>query len=132
MRIGLSFPSVIPLTASTPAIVLPEASQKAEVSEQSTSSGDSAAALALSELKNLTKLQLQAASYAKRVSREYCLIARCLIGGKERERLEQSAKMQFYLDSGNKTLIAEANEWAAVNPGCLPFSLELAFQEGET
>ncbi|MEH2433551.1 MAG: hypothetical protein V7K25_04760 [Nostoc sp.] len=40
--------------------------------------------------------------------------------------------MQFYLDSGNKTLIAEANEWAAVDPGCLPFSLELAFQEGET
>ncbi|MEH1965283.1 hypothetical protein [Nostoc sp.] len=122
----------IPPTASTPAIVLPEASQKAEVSEQSTSSGDSATTLALSELKNLTKLRLQAASYAKRVAREYCLIARCLIGGKERERLEQSAKMQFYLDSGNKTLIAEANEWAAVNPGCLPFSLELAFQEGET
>lgn len=122
----------IPPTASTPVIVLPEALQKAEVSEQSTSSGDSATTLALSELKNLTKLRLQAASYAKRVAREYCLIARCLIGGKERERLEQSAKMQFYLDSGNKTLIAEANEWAAVNPGCLPFSLELAFQEGET
>lgn len=51
---------------------------------------------------------------------------------KERERLEQSAKMQFYLDSGNKTLIAEANDWAAANPGCLPFSLELAFKEGET
>ncbi|MDZ8137578.1 MAG: hypothetical protein RM049_20125 [Nostoc sp. DedQUE04] len=122
----------IPLTAPTPAIVLSETSQKAEVSDQSTSSGDSAATLALSELKNLTKLRLQAASHAKRVAREYCLIARCLIRGKERERLEQSAKMQFYLDSGNKTLIAEANEWAATNPGCLPFSLELAFQEGET
>ncbi|MHC5740278.1 hypothetical protein, partial [Nostoc sp.] len=48
----------IPPTASTPAIVLPEASQKAEVSEQSTSSGDSATTLALSELKNLTKLRL--------------------------------------------------------------------------
>ncbi|MBD2560649.1 MULTISPECIES: hypothetical protein [Nostoc] len=122
----------IPPTASTPAIVLPEASQKAEVSEQSISSGDSAATLALSELKNLTKLRLQAASHAKRVAREYCLIGRRLIGGRERERLEQSAKMQFYLDSGNKTLIAQANEWAAANPGCLPFSLELAFQEGET
>ncbi|MBD2517552.1 hypothetical protein H6G93_21750 [Nostoc sp. FACHB-973] len=122
----------IPPTASTPTIVLPEALQKAEVSEQSISSGDSAITLALSELKNLTKLRLQAASYAKRVAREYCLIARRLIGGRERERLEQTAKMQFYLDSGNKTLIAEANEWAAVNPGCLPFSLELAFQEGET
>ncbi|NJR73597.1 MAG: hypothetical protein HC773_07715 [Scytonema sp. CRU_2_7] len=122
----------IPPTASTPVIVLPEASQKAEVSEQSTSSGDSAATLALSELKNLTKLRLQAASYAKRVAREYCLIARCLIGGKERERLEQTAKMQFYLDSGNKTLIVEANEWASANPSCLPFSLELAFQQSET
>ncbi|MBW4677882.1 MAG: hypothetical protein KME52_28970 [Desmonostoc geniculatum HA4340-LM1] len=122
----------IPPTASTSAIVPPETSQKAEVSEQSTSSSDPAATLALSELKNLTKLRLQAASYAKRVAREYCLIARRLIGGKEREILEQSAKMQFYLDSGNKTLIAEANEWAAGNPGCLPFSLELAFQEGET
>jgi hypothetical protein len=121
----------IPLTAPTPAIVPSETSQKAEVREQSTPSSDPAATLALSELKNLTKLRLQAASYAKRLAREYCLIARCLIGGKERERLEQSAKMQFYLDSGNKTLIAEANEWAAVNPGCLPFSLELAFQECE-
>ena len=122
----------IPPTASTSAIVPPETSQKGEVSEQSTPSGDSAATLALSELKNLTKLRLQAASHAKRVAREYCLIARRLIGGKERERLEQTAKMQFYLDSGNKTLIAEANEWATVNPGCLPFSLELAFQESET
>lgn len=118
-------------TASTPAIVPPEMSQKAEVSDQSTPLSDPAATLALSELKNLTKLRLQAASHAKRVAREYCLIARCLIGSKERERLEQSAKMQFYLDSGNKTLIAEANEWAAANPGCLPFSLELAFKEGE-
>ncbi|MCC5623226.1 hypothetical protein LC574_18710, partial [Nostoc sp. CHAB 5715] len=118
--------------APTPAIVPPETSHEAEVSEQSTASDDSVTTLALLELKQLTKLRLQAASHAKRVAREYCLIARCLIGGKERERLEQSAKMQFYLNSGNKTLIAEANEWAAANPGCLPFSLELAFQEGET
>ena len=106
--------------------------QKAEVGEQSIPSSDPAATLSLSELKNLTKLRLQAASYAKRVAREYCLIARRLIGGKERDRLEQSAKMQFYLDSGNKTLIAEANEWASANPCCLPFSFELAFLENET
>ncbi|WP_306422145.1 hypothetical protein [Nostoc sp. CHAB 5715] len=110
----------------------PETPQKTEVSEQSTPSSDPSTTLALSELKNLTKLRLQAASHAKRVAREYCLIARCLIGGKERERLEQTAKMQFYIDSSNKTLIAEANEWAAANPGCLPFSLELAFQQSET
>ncbi|MBD2205736.1 hypothetical protein H6G33_26025 [Calothrix sp. FACHB-1219] len=118
--------------APTPAIVPPETSHEAEVSEQSTASDDSVTTLALLELKQLTKLRLQAASHAKRVTREYCLIARCLIGGKERERLEQTAKMQFYLDSSNKTLIAEANEWAAANPGCLPFSLELAFQQSET
>ncbi|MFN6538190.1 MAG: hypothetical protein RM021_017835 [Nostoc sp. EkiNYC01] len=122
----------IPPTASKSAIVPPETSQKAEVREQTTPSSDQAATLALSELKKLTKLRLQAASHAKRLAREYCLIARRLIVGKERERLEQNAKMQFYLDSGNKTLIAEANEWAAANPGCLPFSLELAFQESET
>ncbi|MBE8969949.1 hypothetical protein IQ277_28120 [Nostocales cyanobacterium LEGE 12452] len=118
--------------APTPAILPPETSHEAEVSGQSTASDDSATTLALSELKQLIKLRLQAASHAKRVTREYCLIARCLIGGKERERLEQTAKMQFYLDSSNKTLIAEANEWAAANPGCLPFSLELAFQQSET
>jgi hypothetical protein len=122
----------IPLTTPTAAIVPAETSPKAEISEQSTPSGDLAETLALSELKKLTKLRLQAASHAKRLAREYCLIARRLIVGKERERLEQNAKMQFYLDSGNKTLIAEANEWAAANPGCLPFSLELAFQESET
>lgn len=122
----------IPPTAPTAAIVPPETLQKAEVKEQSTPLSDPAATLALSELKKLTKLRLQAVSHAKRVAREYCLIARYLIGGKERERLEQTAKMQFYLDSSNETLIAEANEWAAANPGCLPFSLELAFQEGET
>lgn len=111
----------IPPTASTPAIVPPETSRKAK----STPSRDLAETLALSELKKLTKLRLQATSHAKHVARDYCLIARRLIGGKERDRLEQSAKMQFYLDSGNKTLIAEAKEWAATNPGCLPFSLEL-------
>lgn len=122
----------VTISLTTPAIVPPETLQKAEVSEQSTPLSDLAATLTLLELKNLTKLRLQAASHAKRVAREYCLIARCLIGGKERERLEQSAKMQFYLDSNNKTLIVEAKEWADANPGCLPFSLELAFQESET
>lgn len=122
----------VTISLTTPAIVPPETSQKAEVSDQSTPLSDLAATLTLLELKNLTKLRLQAASHAKRVAREYCLIARCLIGGKERECLEQSAKMQFYLDSNNKTLIVEAKEWADANPGCLPFSLELAFQESET
>jgi hypothetical protein len=121
----------ISLTAPTDAIVSPETSQKVEVSEQSIPSSELDAILALSELKKLTKLRLQATSHAKRLAREYCLIACRVIGGKERERLEQSAKMQLYLDSGNKTLIAEANEWAAANPGCLPFSLELAFRESE-
>ncbi|BAY35446.1 hypothetical protein NIES2107_73580 (plasmid) [Nostoc carneum NIES-2107] len=108
-----------------PTTLPPDTSQKAEVSNQNIFSSDSTETLTLSELKKLTKLRLQSTSHAKRVVREYCLIARRLIGGKERDRLEQRAKMQFYLDSGNETLIAEAKEWATANPGCLPFSLEL-------
>ncbi|MFK0734764.1 MAG: hypothetical protein ACIWVG_27065 [Gloeotrichia echinulata HAB0833] len=121
----------IPPTASTNAIVPSETAQEAVVSEESPPSGDTDETLALSELKNQTKLRLLAVCHAKRIARQYCLIAGCLIGGKERQTLEQRAKMQFYLDSGNKTLIAEAEAWADANPGCLPFSLELAFVEGE-
>ncbi|MEA5517146.1 hypothetical protein [Nodularia sp. UHCC 0506] len=95
----------------------PKISQKAEFEEQNIPSDDPVAIVVLEELKNLTKLRLLAVSYAKRVAREYCLMARCMIGGKEREHLEQSAKMQFYLKSGNKTLIAEANEWVSTNSG---------------
>jgi hypothetical protein len=86
----------------------------------------------IEELKRVTKLRLMAMSQARAKVHQYRLITGRILSTQERDRLEQSARMQFYLDSGNKTLIAEANEWAAANPGCLPFSLELAFQEGET
>jgi len=66
-----------------------------------------------------------ALTQARTKVRQYCVITRHILSTQERDRLEQRAKMQFYLDSGNETLIAEANEWAAANPGCLPFSLEL-------
>ncbi|GAB1541456.1 hypothetical protein NUACC21_41270 [Scytonema sp. NUACC21] len=66
---------------------------------------------------------------ANKVLREYSIIAGRLISGSERSRLLQIAKMEFYLDSGCDSLIAEALEWAAANPGCLPFTLSAAFQE---
>ena len=61
--------------------------------------------------------------------RQYCMIVGRIISGSERLHLEQIAKMQFYLDSGEEMLVAEAQAWAAANPGCLPFSLESAFDE---
>jgi hypothetical protein len=61
--------------------------------------------------------------------RQYCVIAGRIISAQERDRLEMIVKMQFYLDSGCSVLVAEAEAWAAVNPGCLPFSLESAFTE---
>src|SRR5579883_1404599 len=108
------------LSVPIPITMPSETSQFASFSEQSTDDSSLAATVGLEDLKKVTKLRVQAVSYAKRVARQYCLIERRLIGGKERERLEQIAKMQFYLDSGNESLIAEAQAWAVLNPGCLP------------
>ncbi|WP_257207668.1 hypothetical protein [Nostoc linckia] len=79
----------------------------------------------IEELKRVTKLRLMALTQAKAKVRQYCVITGHILSTQERDRLEQRTKMQFYLDSGNETLIAEANEWATANPACLPFSLEL-------
>ncbi|BAY19923.1 hypothetical protein NIES21_57930 (plasmid) [Anabaenopsis circularis NIES-21] len=79
----------------------------------------------IEELKRVTKLRLMALTQARAKVRQYCVITGHILSTQERDRLEQRAKMQFYLDSGNETLIAEAKEWATANPGCLPFSLEL-------
>ncbi len=92
-------------------------------------SGGSAAAdidLRIEQLKRVTKLRLMAGSRARAMVRQYCLIVGRIISGSERSHLEQIAKMQFYLDSGDEMLVAEALIWAAANPGCLPFSLESA------
>ena len=83
----------------------------------------------IEELRRATRLRLKALSEAKKAVRTYCVITGRLLQGQERARLEQIAKYQFYLDSGCSVLVAEAEAWAAVNPGCLPFSLESAFNE---
>jgi hypothetical protein len=99
--------------------------------EQSASLGDLTADTdpSIEELKRVTKLRLMALSHARAKVRQYCLIVGRIIGGQERSRLEQTAKMQFYLDSGCSVLVAEAEAWGAANPGCLPFSLDSAFTE---
>ncbi|MEO0936320.1 MAG: hypothetical protein AAFY21_22170, partial [Cyanobacteria bacterium J06641_2] len=83
----------------------------------------------IEELRRATRLRLKALSEAKKAVRTYCVITGRLLQGQERARLEQIAKYQFYMDSGCSVLVAEAEAWAAVNPGCLPFSLESAFNE---
>jgi hypothetical protein len=83
----------------------------------------------IEELRRATRLRLKALSDAQKAVRTYCVITGRLLLGQERSRLEQIAKYQFYLDSGCSVLVAEAEAWAAVNPGCLPFSLESAFNE---
>ena len=43
-----------------------------------------------------------------------------LIRGSERALKEQIAKMQFYWQSGEPSLMSEAREWASANPSALP------------
>ncbi|MFB2772675.1 hypothetical protein ACE1AT_25865 [Pelatocladus sp. BLCC-F211] len=83
----------------------------------------------IEELKRVTKLRLMALTQARAKVRQYCVITGHILSAQERASLEMIAKMQFYLDSGCSVLVAEAEAWAAVNPGCLPFSLESAFTE---
>jgi hypothetical protein len=116
----------------TPATVTPEPPlQNTNNGLQDASGGDATADTdpSIEELKRVTKLRLMAGSRARAMVRQYCLIVGRIIGGQERSRLEQTAKMQFYLDSGDKVLVAEAQAWAAAFPGCLPFSLETAYDE---
>ncbi|MBD2597887.1 hypothetical protein H6G74_26710 [Nostoc spongiaeforme FACHB-130] len=121
---------------SIPAAVAPESPQEvppelplqnANNGLQGASVGDETADVSyrIEELKRVTKLRLMALNQARAKVHQYRLITGRILSTQERDRLEQRAKMQFYLDSGNETLIAEAKEWATANPGCLPFSLEL-------
>lgn len=112
----------------TPDVVPPELPlQNANNGLQGASVGGEAADVSyrIEELKRVTKLRLMSLTQARAKVRQYCVITGHILSTQERDRLEQRAKMQFYLDSGNETLIAEAKEWATANPGCLPFSLEL-------
>ncbi|MGH1395416.1 MAG: hypothetical protein ACRAVC_15490 [Trichormus sp.] len=111
---------------STAARVTAESSlQSANNGLQGVSVGGEAADVSyrIEELKRVTKLRLMALTQARAKVRQYCVITGHILSTQERDRLEQRAKMQFYLDSGCSVLVAEAEAWAAVNPGCLPFSL---------
>lgn len=117
---------------STAARVTAESSlQNANNGLQGVSVGGEAADVSyrIEELKRATKLRLMALTQAKAKVRQYCVITGHILSTQERDRLEMIAKIQFYLDSGCSVLVAEAEAWAAVNPGCLPFSLESAFTE---
>lgn len=109
------------------AVPLEQPLQNANNGLQTVSVGEETADVSyrIEELKRVTKLRLMALTQARAKVRQYCVITGHILSTQERDRLEQRAKMQFYLDSGNETLIAEAKEWATANPGCLPFSLEL-------
>lgn len=116
----------------TPGVVVPELPlQNANNGVQGVSVGEEAADVSyrIEELKRAIKLRLMATIQARALVRQYRLITGRILSPQERDRLEQSAKMQFYLDSGCSVLVAEAEAWAAVNPGCLPFSLDSAFTE---
>lgn len=78
----------------------------------------------ITELKRVTELWLLAVAHAKKKVRQYCVLVGRIISAQERSHLEMIAKMQFYLDSGCSVLVAEAQAWAAANPGCLPFTFE--------
>ncbi len=111
----------------TPDVVPPERPlQSANNELQGASLGDSTAdsSSSIEELKRMTKLRLMATTHARSKVRQYCVIVGRIISASERSRLEMIAKMQFYLDSGCSVLVAEAQAWAAANPGCLPFSSE--------
>lgn len=76
------------------------------------------------DFQQVARQRIQAISHAKSMARKYCTIRGKFPRGLEYLRLEQTVKMQFYLDSGCPALISEANSWANANPGCLPFCLE--------
>ncbi|MUG96986.1 hypothetical protein F7734_33475 [Scytonema sp. UIC 10036] len=119
-------------TQPPPAVKTPTLNGKPQQSETTPSAiinADPLSDAAIEEIKRATRLRLQAGAYANKVLQEYRLMTGRFICGSERSSLLKIAKMQFYLDSECNSLIAEALEWAAANPGCLPFTLETAFQE---
>ena len=73
--------------------------------------------------KQIAMLRLQAIATAQRSVKNQALTEARLIRGKERTHLEQVARMQFYCQSGEPSLMAEAREWASAHPGASPKAL---------
>ena len=78
------------------------------------------------DFERITKLRLQAICHAQKTVKREALIAGRMIHGSELARFEQIAKMQFYWQSGEPSLMSEAWEWAFATPGALPEALSLA------
>ncbi len=78
------------------------------------------------DLERITKLRLQAICHAQKTVKREALITGRMIQGSERAHIGQIAKMQFYWQSGEPSLMSEAWEWAFANPGALPEALSPA------
>jgi hypothetical protein len=78
------------------------------------------------DLERITKLRLQAICHAQKTVKREALITGRMITGSERAYKEQIAKMQFYWQSGEPSLMSEAWEWRKPTPGALPEALSPA------
>jgi hypothetical protein len=68
----------------------------------------------------IAKLRVQAIYHAQKTVKREALSLGRMICGSERALLEQTARMQFYWQSGEPSLMSEASEWASANPSALP------------
>ena len=68
----------------------------------------------------IAKLRVHALCHAQKTVRREALSLGRMIRGSERALKEQIAKMQFYWQSGEPSLMSEAREWASANPSALP------------
>jgi len=74
----------------------------------------------------IAKLRVQAICHAQKTVKREALSLGRMIRGSERARFEQIARMQFYWQSGEPSLMSEAREWARSHPGVLPEALSTA------
>jgi hypothetical protein len=65
----------------------------------------------------IAKLRVQAICYAQKTVRREALSLGRMIRGSERALKEQIARMQFYWQSDEPSLMSEAMEWTSANPG---------------
>lgn len=77
-------------------------------------------AVDLKRLGRLTRLKVEAKSYALKTARQQALHEKRFFSREERERRETIAKMEFLWNSGEPVLMDEVRVWALVNPGILP------------
>lgn len=78
------------------------------------------------DFRQVAKLRVQAISHAQKTVKLAALSAGRTLRGSERTHKEKVARMQFYWQSGEPSLMSEAREWASANPGELPEALSPA------